>query len=130
MTEPAAQVFLELQGAIWCGSSQDGRVTSHAARRFIRRSRDHSLRGGAEREIVLVNGTLIAAPVFGVGFHWVSLTIAELLATAGEWALKWPPKYKARLSRICVRHVRYKPYYPACPLTQAPPAWVNPSVQG
>ena len=86
------------------------------------------LLAGAERELVLVNGTIIAALIFGVGVHWVSLTIAGLLATVGHWALIRAAKYDARLSRIYVRHVRYQSYYPARPLTAAPPAWVHPSV--
>jgi hypothetical protein len=36
---------------------------------------------------VLVNGTVMAALIFGVGFHWASLMIAGLLATIGHWAL-------------------------------------------
>jgi type IV secretion system protein TrbD len=86
------------------------------------------LLGGAERELVLVNGTIIAALIFGVGFHWASLAIATLLATAGHWALTRAAKYDPRLSRIYVRHVRYQPYYPARPLTKAPAAWVYPCV--
>ena len=87
------------------------------------------LLGGAERELVLLNGTIIAALIFGVGFHWVSLTIATLLATAGHWALTRAAKYDPRLSRIYVRHVRYQSYYPARPPIAAPPAWVYPSVE-
>lgn len=87
------------------------------------------LLGGAERELVLMNGTIIAALIFGVGFHWVSLTIATLLATAGHWALTRAAKYDPRLSRIYVRHVRYQSYYPARPPIAAPPGWVHPSVE-
>src|SRR2546428_843377 len=87
------------------------------------------LLGGAERELVLVNGTLIAALVVGVGFHLVSLTIAGLLASVGHWALTRAAKYDARLSRIYIRHVRYQPYYPARAPLKAPPAWVYPSVE-
>jgi type IV secretory pathway TrbD component len=86
------------------------------------------LLGGAERELVLMNGTMIAALIFGVGF-WVSLTIAALLATAGHWALTRAAKYDPRLSRIYVRHVRYQSYYPARPPIGAAPAWVYPSVE-
>ena len=85
--------------------------------------------GGAERELVLVNGTIIAALIFGVGFHSVSLTTAGLLATAGHWALTRAAKYDPRLSRIYVRHVRYQSYYPARPPIAAAPAWVYPSVE-
>ena len=87
------------------------------------------LLGGAERELVLVNGTIIGALIFGVGFHWVSLTIAGLLATVGHWALIRAAKYDPQLSRIYVRHVRHQPYYPARALTDAPPAWIHPSVE-
>src|SRR5207245_4310234 len=41
------------------------------------------LLGGAERELVLVNGTIIAALMFGVGFHSVILSTAGLPRTAG-----------------------------------------------
>jgi type IV secretory pathway TrbD component len=87
------------------------------------------LLAGAERELVLMNGTIIAALIFGVGFHWVSLTIAALLATVGHWGLTRAAKFDPRLSRIYVRHVRYQVYYPARPSTASPPAWVYPSVE-
>src|SRR5213594_626848 len=87
------------------------------------------LLGGAERELVLVNGTIIAALIFGVGFHSVSLTTAGLLATAGHWALTRAARYDPRLSRLYVRHVRYQPYSPARPPIGAPRAWVYPSVE-
>jgi type IV secretion system protein VirB3 len=87
------------------------------------------LLAGAERELVLVNGTMIAALIFGVGFHWVSLTSAALLATVGHWGLTRAAKFDPRLSRIYVRHVRYQIYYPARPSTGSPAAWVYPSVE-
>ena len=87
------------------------------------------LLAGAERELVLMNGTIIAALIFGVGFHWVSLTIAALLATVGHWGLIRAAKFDPRLSRIYVRHVRYQVYYPARPSTASPAAWVYPSVE-
>jgi type IV secretion system protein VirB3 len=100
-----------------------------ARRTVIHRSLTRPLLlGGAERELVLVNGTLIAALVFGVGFHWVSLTIAALLATAGHWALTRAARYDAHLSRIYIRHVRYQAHYPARPVVKAPAAWVHPSI--
>jgi type IV secretion system protein TrbD len=87
------------------------------------------LLAGAERELVLLNGTIIAALIFGVGFHWGSLGIAGLLATLGHWGLTRAAKFDPRLSRIYVRHVRYQVYYPARPSTAAAPAWVYPSVE-
>src|SRR5437867_7865288 len=61
------------------------------------------LLAGAERELVLVNGTIITALVFGVGFHWASLTMAILLATVGHWALTRAAKPDPPRSRIYVR---------------------------
>ncbi len=86
------------------------------------------LLGGAERELVLINGTTIAALIFGVGFHWASMTMAALLATVGHWALTRAAKHDAQMSRIYVRHVRYQEYYPACARVQARPPYVFPSV--
>ncbi len=86
------------------------------------------LLGGAERELVLLNGTTIAALIFGVGFHWASMTMAALLATLGHWALTRAAKHDAQMSRIYVRHVRYQEYSPACARVQARPPYVFPSV--
>ena len=86
------------------------------------------LLAGAERELVLVNGTIIAALIFGVGFHWASLTMAILLATVGHWGLTRAAKHDPQLSRVYVRHIRYQEYYPARAAVQAPPGYVFPSV--
>ena len=86
------------------------------------------LLAGAERALVLVNGTLIAALIFGVGFHWASLGMAALLATLGHWALTRAARHDPQLSRIYVRHVRYQEYFPARAAVQAPPGYVFPSV--
>src|SRR5438552_2092172 len=86
------------------------------------------LLAGAERELVLVNGTIIAALIFGVGFHWASLTVAILLATVGHWGLTRAAKHDPQLSRVYVRHIRYQEYYPARAAVQAAPGYVFPSV--
>jgi type IV secretion system protein VirB3 len=86
------------------------------------------LLGGAERELVLANGTIIAALLFGVGFHWASLTVAALLATAGHWGLRRAAGHDPQLSRIYLRHIRYQDFYSAQAAVQAPPAPVFPSV--
>src|SRR5216117_1794319 len=86
------------------------------------------LLAGAERELVLMNGTLIAALIFGVGFHWASLTMAILLCTVGHWGLTRAAKHDPQLCRVYVRHIRYQEYYPARAAVQAPPGYVFPSV--
>jgi len=86
------------------------------------------LLAGAERELVLANGTLIAALIFGVGFHWASITVAVLLATVGHWGLTRAAKHDPQMSRIYVRHIRYQEYYPARADVHAPPGYVFPSM--
>src|SRR5438034_1618080 len=86
------------------------------------------LLAGAERELVLMNGTIIAALIFGVGFHCASLTMAILLATVGHCGLTRPANHDPQLSRVYVRHIRYQEYYPARAAVQAPPCYVFPSV--
>jgi type IV secretory pathway TrbD component len=86
------------------------------------------LLAGAERELVLMNGTAIAALIFGVGFHWASVTMAILFATVGHWALTRVARHDSQMSRIYIRHVRYQEYYPARAPAKASPAYVYPSV--
>ena len=86
------------------------------------------LLGGAERELVLVNATIIAALIFGVGFHLASVTVAIVFATIGHWALTRVARHDPQMSRIYIRHVRYQEYYPARASVKASPAYVFPSV--
>jgi type IV secretory pathway TrbD component len=86
------------------------------------------LLAGAERELVLMNGTAIAALIFGVGFHWASVTVALVFATVGHWALTRVAKHDPQMSRIYIRHVRYQEYYPARASVKAMPGYVCPSV--
>jgi len=82
------------------------------------------LLAGAERELVLVNGTIIAALIFGVGFDWASITVAILLGTVGHWGLTRAARHDPQMSRVYVRHVRYQDYYPAQAAVDTPPAYV------
>ena len=86
------------------------------------------LLAGAERQLVLVNGTIIAALIFGVGFYWASITAAIVLATVGHWGLTRAAKHDPQMSRVYVRHIRYQEYYPARAAVDAPPGYVFPSV--
>jgi type IV secretion system protein TrbD len=86
------------------------------------------LLAGAERELVLINGTAIAALIFGVGFHWASITVAIIFATIGHWVLTRVARHDPQMSRIYIRHVRYQEYYPARASVKASPAYVFPSV--
>ena len=86
------------------------------------------LLAGAERELVIANGTTIAALIFGVGFHWASITIAAVLATLGHWGLVRAATHDPQMSRVYVRHIGYQDYYPARADVHARPAGVRPSM--
>ena len=87
------------------------------------------LLGGAERELVLVNVVVIAALIFGVGFHWLSLTVAVGLATAGQWLLVQAARVDPYLSRIYKRHLDYHGFYLAQASVRSTPRPVHPSVK-
>lgn len=87
------------------------------------------LLGGAERELVLVNVVVIAALIFGVGFHWLSLTVATALATAGHWLLVQAANLDPYLSRIYKRHLDYQGFYAAQASFYSRRSPVHPSVK-
>ena len=87
------------------------------------------LLAGAERELVLVNVVVIAALIFGVGFYWLSLLIAFLLATAGHWLLVQAGNLDPYLSRIYKRHLDYEGFYLSQASTLSRPRLVRPSVR-
>jgi len=88
------------------------------------------LLAGAERELVLVNVTLIGALVFGVGLHWFSLSVAFLLGTAGQWALTYVAKKDPQMRLLYIRHMRYRDIYPALSGTDAKAQYIHPSIPG
>jgi len=54
-----------------------------------------------------VNVVVIAALIFGVGFHWLSLTAAFGLATLGQWLLVEAAKIALRAVwrlAVVIRH--------------------------
>jgi type IV secretory pathway TrbD component len=87
------------------------------------------LLAGAERELVLVNVVTIAALVFGIGWHWATMSAAIFLATVGQWLLVQAAKIDPQLSRIYKRHLTYKPFYQAQASIDAPISPVHPTVK-
>lgn len=69
------------------------------------------LLAGAERMLVILNGTLIAVLVMGVGLTTITLTIAALLATVGFWGLRMAAHHDPQLSAVFARHQRYQTIY-------------------
>ncbi len=67
---------------------------------------------GAERELVLVTGMLAAMLVFAAQTV-VALFLGAGLWFAGLYLLRRMAKSDPEMSRVYLRHIRYRPYYPA-----------------
>lgn len=75
-----------------------------------------NLMAGCERELLLSTG-LVAALLIVVAFNWVAAVLGGLVWVFGVAGLRAMAKADPLMSRVYVRHVRYRAYYPArsCP---------------
>jgi type IV secretion system protein VirB3 len=71
------------------------------------------LLGGAEPNLVQINATCIIALLFGVGIHVLTVLAAAFLAIVGQWLLYTLGKNDPQMSRVYLRHIRYKAFYSA-----------------
>ncbi len=71
------------------------------------------LLAGADRELVLANGVVVIALLFGIGFSWYTASVSAVLLIVGHWGLVLLAKRDAEIRRVYVRHVRLATYYPA-----------------
>ena len=85
------------------------------------------LLAGGERELVLMNAIIIAALILGVGFHWLSFSLALLLATLGQYLLTKLAKHDPQLRLVYIRHIKYQAFYPANSKCTAPCPRVTPT---
>lgn len=67
---------------------------------------------GAERELVLVTGMLAAILVFAAQ-TLLALIMGVFLWLAGLYLLRRMAKADPEMSRVYVRHIRYRAYYAA-----------------
>ena len=86
------------------------------------------LLAGAERAPAVANWIMAAGILFGGGLHWYTIASSALLVTFGHWALMQAAKFDPELSRVYLRHVRYRRVYVARASITAPPPRVRPSV--
>ena len=86
------------------------------------------LLGGADRELVLINLTLIMALIFGVGVHWLSISLAVFLATIGHWGLRRLAHFDPQVRGLYIRHIRYREIYPATSSVYSPSQFVKPTL--
>jgi type IV secretory pathway TrbD component len=78
------------------------------------------LLGGAERELVILEVSVVAALLLGVGFHLASLGLALLIATVGHRLLAWIGRQDPQATRVYARHRLYQAFYPAAAAPEAP----------
>ena len=71
------------------------------------------LLGGAERELAILEGTVIACFTVGLGFHLATIGMALVIGTVGHSLLKRAARHDPQMSRVYIRHVRYRISYPA-----------------
>jgi type IV secretion system protein VirB3 len=99
---------------------------STVKRRSLRTAPLHSsltrpiLLGGAERDLVIIEVSVIAALLFGVGFRFASLSLALLIGTVGHRILVWIGRQDPQATRVFARHRLYQPFYPATAAVGAP----------
>jgi type IV secretion system protein VirB3 len=74
-------------------------------------NRPHLLLGG-DRELVLVSGILAAILIFAV-MTWWSILAGVMLWLAAVAVLARMGKVDPLLRHVYVRHIRYRPFYPA-----------------
>jgi type IV secretory pathway TrbD component len=86
------------------------------------------LLAGGERALVLINCTLIAALIFGVGISTFTVASAILLATLGQWCLVQAAKADPDMTQVYRRHIIYKEFYPAQSSVHARPQIIHPSL--
>ena len=82
------------------------------------------LLGGAERDLVIIEVSLIVALLLGVGFHPLSVGLALFLGTIGHRLLVWIGRQDPQATRVYARHRQYQPFYPAAAGLTAAPARV------
>lgn len=68
---------------------------------------------GGEKRLVLLNMTLIAVLLLGLGVHYITISLALFLATIGHWCLVQAAKADPMMSRIYLRHIQYQERYSA-----------------
>ena len=78
------------------------------------------LLGGAERDLVIIECSIIAALLLGVGFRLASIGLALFLGTVGHRILVWIGRQDPQATRVFARHRQYQAFYPAVAAVGAP----------
>ncbi len=86
------------------------------------------LLGGADRELALANGVVVAALLLGIGPSWYTVPVSTALFVIGHWGLVLLAKQDPDFRRVYVRHVQLPAWYPAAPGERRRAPLVQPSV--
>lgn len=70
------------------------------------------LLAGADRELVLANGVVVAALLFGIGLSWYTAAVSAVLLGIGHVALVLLAKHDPEIRRLYVRHIQLQAFYP------------------
>ncbi len=85
------------------------------------------LLGGAERELTLLNATVIVILLFGGGLHVFAILTALALGTLGQGCFIQAAKVDPKLWQIYRRHLVYQDFYSAQTSVLAKPARIKPA---
>jgi len=86
------------------------------------------LLAGADRELVLANGVVVTALLFGIGVSWYTVGISAALLIVGHWGLVLLSKYDPQIRQVYMRHIQLAEYYPAAPRERRRSPIVHPAV--
>ena len=86
------------------------------------------LLAGADRELVLANGVVVIALLFGIGLSWYTAGISAVLLIVGHWGLVLLAKHDPEIRGVYVRHIRLAAYYAASPRELRRSPLVQPAV--
>jgi type IV secretion system protein VirB3 len=73
------------------------------------------LLAGADRELALANGVVVAGLLLGIGLSWYTAGVSAVLLVVGHWGLVLLAKHDPEIRRVYLRHTRLAAYYPAAP---------------
>ena len=86
------------------------------------------LLAGADRELALANGVVVAALLLGIGLSWYTAATSAVLLGVGHVALVLLAKHDPEIRRVYVRHIQLRAFYPGAPREVGRPPVVHPSV--
>lgn len=95
--------------AHWWGNNMSQKLRHIPIHRALNRP---DLLAGCERELLLVTG-LIALTLVVVAFNWMAAITGVVIWVVCVGALRRMAKADPFMSKVYIRHIKYKAFYPA-----------------